>query len=181
VTAASLIVFCGPACSGKSTLAARLAGEIHAPHLEMDRTRARLMPESSHTRADREVAYRAMLFAAELLLQSGESVILDAPYGHSEDRRAIEEVVERTRARLFLVECRVSPELAAARLASRDPRHPGLLDLTPERARELARAFDYTAKGLLLDTGATAPEDALPLIRSYLETGRPLRPGEWSR
>jgi len=81
-----LIVFAGPACSGKSTLAAEVARRHGWPHLSMDATRQRLMPGAGHTRAHREVAYRAMLFAAELLLAAGASVILDAPYGHAEDR-----------------------------------------------------------------------------------------------
>src|SRR3954447_6608285 len=81
-----LIVFSGPPCSGKSTLAAEVARRLSLPHLSMDATRRRILPDAPHTRADRQAAYRAMHWAAELLLDAGASAVLDAPYGHAEDR-----------------------------------------------------------------------------------------------
>jgi len=73
----------------------------------MDATRQRLLPGASHTRADRAVAYRAMLFAAELLLGVGAGAVLDAPYGHAEDRADLARVAA---GQWKLIECRVSPE-----------------------------------------------------------------------
>ena len=172
-----LIVFSGPACSGKSTLAARLAEELTIPHLAMDQTRARLMPGSPHTREDRAVAYRAMHWAAELLAGGGLSVILDAPYGHPEDRRELGQIAARAGAALFLIECRVSPEVALARFRQRQrgPRR----DLTEERVDELVREFRYCGRGLLLDTGSLDVGGCLALIRQYLSTGRPVPRGGW--
>jgi len=109
-------VFAGPACSGKSTLAAEVARRRGWPHLSMDATRQRLLPGASHTRADRAVAYRAMLFAAELLLGVGAGAVLDAPYGHAEDRADLARVAA---GQWKLIECRVSPEAAVARLRAR--------------------------------------------------------------
>ena len=80
-----LVVFSGPPCSGKTTLAAELARRRGWEHLSMDRTRQRILP-GTHTEADRHVAYRAMHWAAELLARAGRNVILDAPYRHPEDR-----------------------------------------------------------------------------------------------
>ncbi len=168
-----LIVFSGPACSGKSTLAAHIAAELGAPHLQMDETRARLMPLSAHTREDRQVAYRAMAFAAELLTGAGASVVLDAPYGHREDR------VELGRLPLVLIECKLDPEVAVARFRTRDPNHPAMQDLTEQRVREIGQTFPYTGKGLLLDTGAFDAGQCLVRIREYLAPGRALKPGEW--
>jgi predicted kinase len=170
---ARLVVFAGPPCSGKSTLGARLAAKLGVPHLTMDDTRARLLPHAAHTRADRQVAYRAMAFAAELLAGCGQDVILDAPYAHAEDRR------ELARFPLYLVECSVPPREALARFAQRDPRHPGMAGLTTKRVERLAREFPYTGKGLLLDTNSTSPEECMERIERYLAAGQPVAPGEW--
>ncbi len=166
--AGRLIVFAGPACSGKSVLAAALARRLGAPHLQMDTTRARLMPEAAHTRADRRVAYRAMAFAAELLAGCGQTVILDAPYGHPEDRAEIREVLCRTGAAFSLIECRVDPALAARRFDDRPANHPGR-DLTRERVIELGRTYPYSGKGLSLDTGAQTPDECSRVIDDYLK------------
>jgi predicted kinase len=164
-----LVVFAGPACSWKTTLAAPLASRLGIPHLQMDETRVRLMPDSPHTRADRAIAYRAMHFAAEVLLGQKVSVILDAPYGHPEDRREIHEIARRTGAYLLLVECRVSPAEAVRRFRNRGPdsMRP---DLTEQRVEELARQYAYTGEGLLVDTDAFSPGQCLSLIERYERT-----------
>ncbi len=175
---AQLIVLSGPACSGKTTLGERLAPLLGAPHLQMDAVRARLMPHSSHTRQDRRIAYRAMALAAELLLSRNQPVILDAQYGHVEDRRDVEQVVMRTAASLYLVECKIAPAAAAARFEKRGP-DSVRLDLTADRVIADARAFSYSGRGLLLDTAAQSIDTALAAIVRYLESGAPLGPGEW--
>lgn len=166
-----LIVFSGPACTGKTELGARLAARLGAPQLQMDATRARLMPDSTHTRADRRVAYRAMHFAAELLLERGATVILDAQYGHPEDREEVEQICARTGSGLYLIECRVDPELAARRFRDRPASHPGL-DLTQELVIEMARAFPYSGRGLMIDTGEISIGECERRIREYLDSGR---------
>lgn len=168
----SLILFAGPPCAGKTTLAAAVSARRSIPHLQMDATRARILPDAAHTRADRRVAYRAMHFAAELLLAKGVWVILDAPYGHPEDRAEIAAVCAATGAPLLLVECRVSPETAVERLRGRGP-DTVRLDLTPARAEEMVRGYPYMRAGLLLDTEALPPEECLARIEEYLDAGCP--------
>jgi predicted kinase len=169
-----LIVFSGPACSGKTELAARLAADLRAPHLQMDATRARLMPDSAHTRADRRVAYRAMHFASELMLDHGGTVILDAQYGHPEDRNEVEQIVGRTQSELYLIECRVDPDLAARRFRERPANHPGL-DLTEDLVIKMARTFPYSGRGLSIDTGTLPVHECERRIRQYLGSGTPVR------
>ena len=164
------MVFVGPACSGKSTLAARLSVARGIPHLEMDTTRARILPDSSHSRADRAVAYRAMHFAAEMLLRSGAGVILDAPYGHPEDRAEIEEIARRTGASMFVIECRVSPATAVRRFRARGP-DSIRLDLTGERVEQIVRSFSYSGRGLLLETDTMGVEQCLSRVEAYLASG----------
>ncbi len=59
------------------------------------------MPDSSHTRQDRRIAYRVIAFAAELLLGREQPAILEAQYGCAEDRREVEEMAARVAARRF--------------------------------------------------------------------------------
>jgi predicted kinase len=160
-----LIVFAGPACSGKSTLAVAVARRRGLPHLSMDATRQRLMPGASHTRADREIAYRAMLLAAELLLAAGAGAVLDAPYGHAEDRAELARVGA---GKWKLIECRVSPETAVARLRARGIPDASRPDLTEERVAQLNREYQYTGEGLVVDTDKVSVAECLARIESYL-------------
>jgi predicted kinase len=131
----------------------------------MDATRQRLMPTASHTRADREVAYRAMLFAAELLLNAGAGVILDAPYGHAEDRADLARIAA---GKWKLIECRVSEQVAVERLRARGIPDPTRPDLTEDRVVQLNREYRYTGEGLLLDTDKLTTDQCLERIEAYL-------------
>lgn len=131
----------------------------------MDATRQRLLPNAHHTREDRAVAYRGMLFAAEFLLNTGASVILDAPYGHQEDRADLERVAGE---QMKLIECRVSEIIAVERLRARGIPDPARPDLTEERVIRLNREFRYSGKGLLLDTDRLSFEECLVRIEDYL-------------
>ena len=140
-----LIVFAGPPCSGKSTLAGRLARELGIPHLSMDDTRQRILPGVSHTREHRKAAYRAMHFAAKLLVDAGASVILDAPYGHEEDRAELAQIAAGADFRY--IECRVSPETAVRWFRARGPdaERP---DLNEENVRQSAAEYRYQGPGV---------------------------------
>ena len=166
-----LIVFAGPPCAGKSTLAAELARRRNLPVLSMDATRRRILPAAAHTRADRQVAYRAMHLAAELLLAAGASAILDAPYGHQEDREELARIAAD--ADLRLIECRVSPETAIRRFRQRGP-DPVRLDLTEELVGRMVREYTYAgdwagrARPLRVDTEALSLPECLERIESFL-------------
>jgi len=160
-----LIVFAGPPCSGKTTLAAEVACRRKLPHLSMDGTRQRLLPHASHTRADREVAYRGMHFAAELLLAAGAGAVLDAPYDHDEDRSELASIAG---ARCRLIECRVPVETAVARLHARGWPDPTRPDLTDKKVARLVRGYSYRGTGLLLDTDLLTPDECLARVEAYL-------------
>ena len=163
-----LIVFTGPPCSGKSTLAAEVARLRGLPHLSMDATRQRLLPDAAHTRADRQVAYRGMHFAAELLLGAGAGAVLDAPYDQPEDRAELARIAGTA---CKLIECHVSPDIAAARLRERGLNDPARPDLTEERVRRLTLDYPYSGAGLALDTTVMTPEACLARIDDYLREG----------
>ena len=160
-----MIVFAGPPCSGKSTLAVELARRGGTAYLSMDATRERILPGAAHTRADREVAYRAMHFAAELLLVAGASAILDAPYGHREDR---EEIARIGGGQLKRIECLVSPETAVRRFRERGP-DAIRLDLTEELVAQMVREYAYIGDGLMLDTEVLSKEECMARIERAIQ------------
>jgi predicted kinase len=131
----------------------------------MDATRRRILPGAAHTRADRQVAYRAMHLAAELLLGAGANAILDAPYGHQEDREELARIAAGADVRL--IECRVSPEAAVRRFRERGP-DAVRLDLTEELVGRMVREFPYTRAGLVVDTEVQSQRECLERIESYL-------------
>jgi len=160
-----VIAIAGPPCAGKSTVAAALARRLGVTHLSMDGVRRRILPGAAHTRADRQVAYRAMLMAAELLHAAGAGVILDAPYGHQEDRDALAEL------RPLWVECRVSPDEAVRRFRARgfDAERP---DLTEEVVRESAETYRYRDAAIVLDTEAMDVEECVNAVEQLLHRDR---------
>jgi predicted kinase len=162
-----LVVFAGPPASGKSTVGGRLAERRNMVHLEMDLIRAAVLPDSLHTREDREVAYKIMHLMAETLLGLGHDVIVNAGYSHPEDQGAVQEIAKRTQSRLFWIECVVPAEVAVQRCRGRFGKHPGL-DLIDDRVIDLVTHFPYSGAGLLVDS--TEPVDScLERVEGYLD------------
>lgn len=136
------VVVAGPPCSGKSTLAARLSQLLSAPHLSMDEFRQRMLPQSDQRVEHRDIAYRAMHLAAELMAPWCPVVVVDATYTARTCRADLLQVVERVSGHLFVVECHVDPATAEQRLATRHM-HPAV-DLTPARVVALAQDYPYS-------------------------------------
>jgi adenylate kinase family enzyme len=155
------IAFTGPPCAGKSTLAAEVARRLGLPHLSMDATRQRLLPDAAHTRADREVAYRAMEWAAEML----PDVVLDAPYGHDEDYAGL------VRLGAVVIECRVSPETAVRRFRERGP-DAVRKDLTEDVVRRMVEEYHYRGGALVIDTERVSAAESVDRVLSVLQPRR---------
>jgi hypothetical protein len=127
----------------------------------MDATRQRLLPDAAHTRADREVAYRAMEWAAEML----PDVVLDAPYGHDEDYAGL------VRLRAVVIECRVSPETAVRRFRERGP-DAVRKDLTEDVVRRMVEEYHYRSGALVIDTERVSAAESVDRVLSVLQPRR---------
>ena len=134
-------------------------------HLELDRLRARLLPQSAHSEQDRDLTYRAMHLIAEHLLAGGQSAVLDATYGRSVQRTQLRELSTNTGSRLLLIQCRVSPDEAIRRFLNRTDEHFAV-DLTQQRVRTLAEEYDYDADVILAEENTI--EQSLEIIARYL-------------
>jgi predicted kinase len=146
-----LIVFSGPPCSGKSTLAEELHRRTGIIHLELDRLRERLLPESRQSEPDRDTTYRAMHLIAEYLLTASQSVILDATYARPLHRTALQQLASSSAAQLRIVQCTVSADVAIRRFKERIPGH-GAVDLTEQRVGMLVTEYPQRDDALKVST-----------------------------
>lgn len=174
----TLVIFCGPPCSGKTILASQLASRSKIRHLQMDRIRERIRPGSSHGRVEIDIAYRQMHAECARFLEMGVDIIADSTYGRYEQRADLESISQRYQARLLIVQCRVEPTEAVKRFCERAAGHPAL-DLTEDRVRLLAERYPYAPSGLLIDTH-TDVSQCMKRIVAYLDSGSSVLPGEWS-
>lgn len=133
----------------------------------MDGIRQRILPDSAHTRADRRVAYRVMHLLAGELARAGAGAVLDANYGHPEDRQELAAVARESGADIRWIECRVSPSAAVERFGRRGA-DPVRRDLTEELVERLAREHPYTGAGLTLDTEALEPAECYDRINTWI-------------
>lgn len=181
-----LVVFAGPPRSGKTTLSQAIAQEYQEKGkgsicIEMDDMRLANLPDSEHNKADRNIAYRLVHSKADEELHNKSLVILVASYAN-EHIQAVVELAKKWSVRIYLIECRVSPEEAVNRFRHLDPDKTAGLDLTETRVRELAIEFPFYGGGCVVDTSKDDKEKCLATIRNYLDHGSPLwSPDEWVR
>lgn len=177
----SAIIFSGPPCTGKSTIAACIAKKVGATHLEMDFVRLRLIPDS-HTAEIRQIAYRAIHLIAEHLLTLGHSVILDATYGPFSSRRDLADVIARTGAQTYLIQCRLEADEAARRFRLRSAKGEvhAATDLDETRVATLAGAFPFANTGILLNT-ATPIDESVQVVLSHLSGPEQFDVADWLR
>jgi predicted kinase len=134
----TVVVICGPPCSGKTTIARQLQTELAGfAYFEMDEIRLSIWP-GIHTPEVRLKAYGHMHEKGGSALRDGApGVILVATYQPSEQRRALRRRADAASARLVLFECSVAADMAAERFRQRSGNHAAT-DLWAERVWDLA-------------------------------------------
>jgi len=144
-----LIAVGGVIGSGKSTLAQALGRALAAPVVSSDRTRkvlAGLPPAAAadpglYTPDARDAVYDEILRRAAAVLSSGRGVIVDATFASRAWRARAAGVAETAGARFVMMEARVPPEVARARLAARRS-DPSASDATEALLDEFLRAYE---------------------------------------
>ncbi len=122
-----LLVVCGLAASGKTTLAERLAAIAGRVHISSDLVRKRLAGIDPSERGDpslytaeaREAVYRELGRLAAERLRAGEGVIVDATFHREAERFAFEEGMGDQLPVPIVVECTAPPSLLMRRADSR--------------------------------------------------------------
>lgn len=181
--APSLLLAGGLSGSGKSTVASLLAERLGAVRVRSDVERKRLHGLSPTARASAALdlygeeatrrTYQRLHELAELALQAGESIVVDAAFLRRDERRAMAALAARLGAAYRLVWCEAPADLLRTRIAQRWAGGQDASDATPEvlelqlRVAEAPAADEQATlqplhTGVPLDTLALRCE-ALPL------------------
>jgi aminoglycoside phosphotransferase family enzyme/predicted kinase len=144
-----VIVVCGPAASGKSTLAAELARRSHLPVVSSDVLRKRHAglaiteragPEH-YTRQFTHRTYGRLGDEALRHLRAGDGVIVDATCRTQSQRKLLLSRLQECGVTRLVVLCQVRLETALARAAQRMQRPERVSDATPQIVAEQFRSF----------------------------------------
>jgi predicted kinase len=143
-----LVVVMGAAASGKSYLAAALAGRLGAPVLSSDLARKQLFGISARDHSGAAAFGKGMYAAAptrdtyarlrrdaEAALVRGEPVILDATFTDEHERRAILALAGRCRVPYDFVVCDADEDTVRRRLRERTTDRSAVSDATWDVAR----------------------------------------------
>lgn len=182
-----LVLVGGLPGTGKSTLAAALGDILGVTVLRSDEVRKELagLPVTAPAGAPfgqgiyspefSAATYRALLERAEVALELGESVVLDASWTDGVWRSQARDVAVRTSADLVELNCRAPIELAISRLRQRaarrqqgTPDRADPSDATPEIVQALAEAAAPWPSATEVDT-STTPEAALAIALDRLQ------------
>jgi predicted kinase len=150
-----LVAICGPPLSGKSALLQAIQKEFPLPpclFCDVDDVRLALAPGSQPELAMRDLGYRGLHLLANTALLSDVSAILVATYIRAEKRAELIQVgLPEGHTRCLLVQCAVTPEVAALRFANRPASHPAQ-DLSDEVVRRYAAQYPYLKTAPILDS-----------------------------
>lgn len=175
-----LIAVGGAPGTGKSTLAGAVADRLDMVLLSSDRLRKELAgidpivhaaagwQEGIYSPAWTRRTYAELLHRATALLARGESVVLDASWADPAHRVLVEYVANTTYSDLTVLRCTVAPEVAVARIATRD----SISDADEMVAAHMSRAETAWPGAVTIDTSGTAAASAEAAITALsLRTG----------
>ncbi len=147
-----LVVAGGLPGSGKSTVAAAVADHLGAVVLRSDETRKELVGLAAHDPAGAAPGegiydaahstrtYDEVLARARLLLEMGESVVVDATFSQARWREEARDLAAATSARCVELRCVAPVSVCEARVAQR-AEGPTVSDADPQVVRAMASTF----------------------------------------
>lgn len=164
-----LLITHGLSGSGKSHLAARLAEHLPAIRLRSDVERKRLAGFAAEARTGSDLdsgiygadmtekTYRHLTHLAEILLNAGHSVIVDATFLKREQRERQRRTAERTGAGFLILDCQAPVEILKDRIHARsrtggDPSEADVAVLETQLARQETLDEDERLHSLPVNT-----------------------------
>jgi uncharacterized protein len=171
-TVRHLVLIGGTPGTGKSTLARAMSDSRGYVTLGSDELRKDLVgrghletsrpaPDEGIYRRDiTEQTYGELLTRAGLLLERGESVILDASWSSDAHRQQARTLAEHAGARLVEIECVVTATEAKRRIESRLEAANDPSDAYPELVDDLRQRFETWTTAVRIDT-ASGPDRVL--------------------
>ena len=177
--AVKLVLVGGAPGTGKSTIGAGVADRLGTTVLSSDRVRkelAHLSPASSarsplgqgiYTPESTRHVYAELTRRAAMLLQMGESVVVDATWASEEHRAAARQVADSCTADLVELRCEVSPQIADHRLDTRPATSAAgtRSDATTTVAAGVRAAFDPWPEAHIVDTTGDVGESLDTAVR----------------
>lgn len=167
-----LVLVGGGPGTGKTTLAGGLSEELRWPVLGSDELRKDLTGHAHTKRLSTgldqgiyrpditEQTYRTLVAQAEVLLDGGESVVLDASWSRREHREAAADLARRAGATLVEVACTVTSDIARQRISARLAGSADASDATPDLVEPALGRRDPWPGAIVVDT-SVAPAVSL--------------------
>jgi aminoglycoside phosphotransferase family enzyme/predicted kinase len=174
-----LAVICGPAASGKTTLATALAARARAEVLSSDVVRKELLgirptsraPASAYGPEMNRRTYAALGRAAAARLAAGATVLLDGTFRFAADREAFAEALGARDA--TWIECRAPTAVVARRAGARERGPDRISDadraIAARTVSELEPLADVAAQRRMAVTATGGPAALVTAVRRALD------------
>lgn len=184
----AMLVVCGLAGTGKSTMARRLGVRTGFDVLSSDVMRKKLAGIGKNERREHtygggiyspeftERTYQSLRASAEQFLQQGKGAIIDATFKKAEHRRLFTSMANNCGVPILFIECTASEGAIQHRLEIRRQRPDEVSDATWEVYQRQRREFEPFESGgkpprLVIDTERPI-ESALPQVEDFLTNRR---------
>ncbi len=178
-----LVIVGGLPGSGKSTLAQGLSSSrgwtmLRSDDVRHEVTLADEAPGHGYRKgryAPQHTAsvYQELLVKAGELLQSGDSVLLDASWSDAQMRLGAQQLAQRTSSDTIELCCTVNRSVAEGRIEARRVAHHDPSEATIEVRDAMAPDFDEWPTASVVDTTTASPSEALEFAESILNSLAP--------
>lgn len=146
--------------------------------MEIDSLFSLLLPGSDRNRDDRMLGYDAAHLLARMLLNRGQTPVLECTYSRRQQRASLLQVIADTPdTPLWVVEVAVPPDDAVLRFQRRHQAS----DLHEQLVHDRARTFPYSDQALRLASETAAPDNLAQQITAWLrQQPEPIDRARWA-